>query len=278
MSNTGRCSECGYMTECADSSADQACPKCGASASTEAEVYEAEVISLDKTAIVTSAPEEALLIQDDDLVDDSDVRSSPMINADNPMAFLKSLEPPPVKGRRRCPNCRHYIQPAAIRCRHCHVDLESWKTTEPLATALTRDLSISERQLMRSYRGGTKLIIGYSIAMIFVALLFAFAYSLDFSDNPRTSDYATGLSLLFAICWATSACFCFTNSINAIRAVGLLCALDLIWMSMDLNPIGLLASGIMLWVVVVTTSKSKALRQRGIVLSLTGQPVALVSE
>lgn len=240
------------------------------------EVFDAEIIPLDEASIVTPEADDAVLIKDNDFVDD--ISEPPVANrdADDPMAFLKSLEPPPVEGRRRCPNCRHYILPAAVRCRHCHIDIDSWQSREPLAAARTRDLSLAERQLMKSYRSGTKLIIGYCVAMLFAALLYALAYSLDF--DGRVNEDAAGLSLLFAMCWAISGCFCCANGVNAIRFVGVLCALDLIWMIIDLNPIGLLASGIMLWVVVATSSKAKALRQRGIVLSLTGQPVVLVGE
>lgn len=276
MSITARCRECGSTTEFANASAEQPCPKCGASISTEAEVYDAEIISLDQASIVDPSADDALLIKDDDLVDDVGDAPVASINADDPMAFLQSLEPPPVEGRCRCPNCRHFILPAAVRCRHCHTDIETWKTSKPQAAAPTRDLSLAERQLMKSYRGGTKLIIGYSLAMIVAALLYAEAYSIDFRADRQGNEDAAGLSLLFAMCWAISACFCCANGINAIRFVGLLCALDLIWMAMDLNPIGLITSCIMLWVVVGAISKAKALRQRGIALSLTGQPVAPV--
>lgn len=267
MSSTAQCPECGTPTGSATNSAGRLCPQCGASLSIASEVYDAEIISLDAASNVDPDTDSAMLIKDDDLVDD--IAESPVAspNASDPMAFLKSLEPAVPEGRRRCPHCRELILQNAIKCRHCLTLLDSKEVQRPPMSALMRDLTIAERLMMQSYRAGMRRLMAFSALMTILGI----GYTLYYASLPGTTlDGEARFHFFggFALGWFGCAYYCGKYEIDGAYVVGGLCVFDMLWTIATLNPLGVLVCGPMLWVVIRTVGHGRDLRRRGLDLRL----------
>lgn len=194
------------------------------------DIVDAEVVD----PLATNVGAADAILDYDDVAADEAVQVEPAsepVDANNPMAFLRSLEPATRKEHRRCPACGEQVHERAVQCRYCECELEP-RTRD--RDGDYRELPVADRQLLKRVQNEMKQLGGIAVLGFLGNALMALVFLSDLQVEPFALLYA-GVYGVGSITWVCVARACYQHRILGAFLLAAIGGFDVIWFLVFLN-------------------------------------------